>query len=212
MANKASITVELVGVKEAVKSLNGFSKAIRYRVTRDAVNKGAGILRDGVRRNVPTETKLLKNNLVVRTFVPKNDSGVYCKIGARRKIKKAVYVTAKGKTRTMGGKRTAAAMEAGQKLVYRSPSRYLHLVEHGTKNHFVTAKNAAFLSDGRNVFGMRVEVRAKPRQPLQFTARSLGKSASAATVAKIKKEVDIEARKAASKAAVKAVARVNRRR
>lgn len=209
-ARRDGITVSIDGLQEALKGLDGWNKAVRYRVTRDAVNAGAGVLRDGARRNVATETKLLKNNLVVKTFVPRDDSGIYCKVGARRKVKKAVRVTPKGITRTLGKKGLATAMEGGAKLRYRSPTRYAHLVEFGTKRHEVRVKNAAILSDGVRAFGQSVMVSAKPKPFMSFTVRSLGATATSRAARKIKQGIEYEARKVAVKAVVRAVRRSDR--
>lgn len=211
MANTSGITVEIVGVKEAIAGLAQFGKQVRYRVTRDAVNKGSGILRDEARRLAPIESKLLKNNLTIRTFVPKNDSGIYCKIGAKRKVKKAVAPGKDGKFKQLGGKKLAMTRLSQPVMVYRSPSRYLHLVHFGTKSHLVKPKNKKVLARAGTIIGTSALVKgAKPQPFLDTAARTVGKAASNAAIAKIKQGIDEEARKAAVKGIARAVKKSNR--
>lgn len=199
-AGKADITVQLVGLPQALEGLSQFSDAVRFKHTRNAVSAGGGVLRDAASRRAPTESKLLKNNMAVRLLVPKNGSGIYVKVGAKKKVKKAVRITNKGQVRQLTGKKLSAASAAGSPLVYRSPSRYLHLVHGGTKPHTVAAKNKKVLARSGRILGTSVTVQAKANPFLDATARSEGPAASARAIGKIQQGIVEEARKAVGKA------------
>ena len=207
---KSEITVELVGLPQALAGLSQFSKAVRTKVTRNAVSAGAGLLRDAASMRAPVETKLLKQNMRVRLLIPKNDSGIFTKIGAKKKVKKAVYINDKGATKLLTGKKLKLADAAGAKKVFRSPSRYLHLVHGGTKSHAITAKNVKVLARSGRILGTTVTVQAKANPFLEATARSEGPKATARSLGKIQQGIRVEAAKAATKSVVKAVRKSDR--
>jgi hypothetical protein len=126
------LTVKVHGIQQSKKALNGFSKGVRERVTRNAVSKGAGVLRDHARTITPKETGLLKRNLIVKLMKPKRGNAYIAKVGAKRGVKAAVRRTGKGAIRAMSAKKSAAAMAGGATLKWRSPSRYAHLAEKQT--------------------------------------------------------------------------------
>lgn len=206
------VSVTMTGLPEAIGALDQFGKGVRKTQTRNAVSAGAGVLRDASSRLANKESGLLKKNMRVRVIIPKNDSGIYAKIGAKRKVKVAVRVDAKsGATKLLTGKKLAAATAAGSAKVFRSPSRVIHLVEKGTKAHVVAAKNKRVLARAGTVFGTRVTVAAKPSFFLSRAARSSGSAATGKAIAKIREGVELERLKAARKGITRAVARGNRR-
>jgi len=194
----------VTGLPEALTALDQFGKGVRKTQTRNAVSAGAGVLKDAASRLANKESGLLRKNMRVRVIIPRNESGVYAKIGARRKVKVAVRVDAKsGATKLLTGKRLAAASAAGQAKVFRSPSRIIHLVEKGTKAHVVAAKNKKVLARAGTVFGTKATVRAKPSLFLSKAARSSGPAATTKAIAKVREGVEIERRKAVAKAVVR---------
>jgi hypothetical protein len=125
--------------------------------------------------------------------------GVTAIVGARKRFKRAVRFTKKGKIIGIGKQKAAALEAGGVKLRFQSPSRYAHLVEKGTKAHVVRAKNAKVLARSGTIFGKQVTVSARPKPFLEPTVRSRGPAAIAKHNKKMADGIEQERKKALAK-------------
>lgn len=156
-----SLRVELKGLPETLAAIERVGgKAARKKYTRNALSAAGGVVKPEAAKRAPRDTGTLSKNLIVKTKLRMDDNGGYSIVGARRGVKVAVTQKKGGKVlatfrkkkdgtiAVTGGKRLDKAVAKGVKPVYRSPSRYLHLVNQGTKRgtratHFMQSAAAA---------------------------------------------------------------------
>lgn len=145
---------ELHGVSQAVQSLDSFKQGVRSRILRRAITRAVQPLAKDVKRRAPVRTRRLRQSIGYKVRVYRRTGTVFAAIGPRSGFKAVVD----GKT--------------------VNPTKYAHLVEGGRKA--VTAKQARFLSDGKQVFG-RTARAAAPRRFISLAWKA-GKGHAAATV------------------------------
>ena len=207
MALPAYVTVAIDGLPEAMVALSGFSVGIQKVQTRNAISKGAGVLKGGAIRRVQVESGTLKKNLIAK--ITQKRTNVGARIGARTRVKAAVMDTPSGMkvvstiTRKQDGtlkitgrKRLLKLFARGVRGSIRSPSKYAHLVEKGTRLHTVSVKTKRVLARSGAVFGTSVQIKAKPHPFLEPTARIDGPSAVRQSIEKLKGGIEIERAKA----------------
>lgn len=214
----SALTVQTIGLKEAIQGIVGFSISVRRKVIRTAVSKGASILRAEAARRAPESSGTLRKNLGIKVALSKDETRCRAFIGGKRGIKTQVSIKASGGTKVLatftkrkdktikvsGVKRLAKAIASGATTTMRQPSRYLHLVEGGTRRHLVAAKAKKVLSSAGRIFGKAVLVGAKPNPFLARTVRSHGRIATVAAIGRLKSGIEDERAKANAKANVKA--------
>lgn len=203
--------LDLKGVSGCLQALKEFPAAIQNKWMRIALQDGGKQLEEGAKKRAPTgANKLLKKNLTHKIQKKRNGNWTLV-VGVKRGIrfaKKRWFQ--KGTSRILSKRDTQAlaARPSGTKETFISPSRYLHLVEGGTRRHTVTANNAKVLAGkGRNAkggwkrgiqfFGKSVRVAAKPSGFMYTTSSTDGPRAVSGAEQELKKAFVIEAAKAA---------------
>jgi HK97 gp10 family phage protein len=188
-----TLVLRVGGVQDTLNAFRDLPRAIRNRHMRIAMNAGAGVIRDTAVANAPKQSGLLKKSLKVKVRVPDASYNVahhgrpaYAVIGPSRYV---VGPTVKrgGKTKLMGIKRATKYVLGGGKVQTRSPSRYAHLVEKGTRKHNIRPASGKLLSDGNTVFGPLVyHPGTKARSFLAKAVSSSGAAAQAKVIQKLK--------------------------
>lgn len=191
--------IKLHGVPEAIIAMRELPRRVQLRHLRIALNAGGGILKSTAQSLVPASTGLLKKSLGVKVKIPDasynsahHGKPAYVVIGPRRRFVRAAVVKA-GKTRLLGDKTALKRVLGGGKVQVRSPSRYAHLVERGTRSHSVVAKNAKVLSNGTSFFGTRATVQANPKSFLRRAVSISGAAAQNKVIAKLHEGIESEA-------------------
>lgn len=184
-----SLRVEFPNLKQALKALDEFPRGIRRKWTRIALSAAGGVLRDAAKRLVPQETRLLERSLAVKVKVPRDaNRPAYALVGAKRGVRRPVFASAKRfgavsrkRLRTIGEARAQKLLARGERIRYRSPARYIHLVE-----------NPHLLRGGGMTEGSRF---------LSRTLATAGQAAEAKAISKIREGVQAEAAKVRARAA-----------
>jgi len=112
-------TVRIDGLRELERALKRLGDGVRRKHIRSAANAGGMIAVRAARAAAPQKTGLLKKSLGVRMKVYSAHGAAVAIIGARTGFRRAIRTTGKGKT------------------VYQDPSKYAHLVEGGTRAHWL---------------------------------------------------------------------------
>jgi HK97 gp10 family phage protein len=130
MALKVSIT----GVEAAKHAVDQLPTRLRRRAIKFALRDAGKVMLRATKAHVPRETGLLNRSLGIKTAVPTNPKKpAWVKVGARRGFKLPVERNKRGRLRALT-KKLAAALPESTQTRFRNPTRYLHLVERGTKN------------------------------------------------------------------------------
>lgn len=199
---KAALHIELKGVREAQRALDRFGRAVRRKHTRIALAAAGGTIRDEARRTAPRETGLLRRSLAVKPGTNKKGDA-YTVVGASRKViewiepSRRLYRKQRIKMRLVS-KKMLSLLPMSSKMTRRKPSKYLHLVEGGTRKHEIVAKNAKALSDGRTFFGPRTFVSAMPKPFMSMAGKTKGPIATARAIRKLREAAEQEVSKIAS--------------
>jgi HK97 gp10 family phage protein len=142
------LTLKITGIEDTFKALNQFGKGVKSRQLIKASSKAAAVIKPDVIARAPRETGTLAKAFVIKAKRTKDGEGAYAAIGANKAISVAVARNDKGTRKVIatfrtkkdgtikvtGGKRLEKAFAEGKSgIEYRKPSRYLHLVEGGTK-------------------------------------------------------------------------------
>jgi hypothetical protein len=203
MAQGGSVGMRLVGLREASFVLNEFPKRMRRKYMRVAMNAGGGVLKKAAVANVPSgANRLLKQSIAVKVKGTRKEEW-YAAVGPKRGMKLArKHWSQGGASRVLNRKATdMLASIPGQKEQYINPARYAHLVERGTRQHVVSARGrtlAGFVKGKRKqqIFGRRVQVKAKAQPFLATASVTAGPAALKAAseklrwgVAKIREEL-----------------------
>ena len=129
MAIKASMS----GVDGVLKSIQQLPNNVRRRGMRIALSAAGGEYKTATAARVPRETGLLKRSLGVKVAVPTNPrKTAWVKVGARRGFRQRVERNKRGKLRAVS-KQVQTLLPEHAKTIYRNPTRYLHIVEGGSK-------------------------------------------------------------------------------
>lgn len=138
------LTLKIQGIEDALQALGKFSKGVKSRQLIKASSKAAGVIKPDVVARAPRETGTLAKAFIVKAKRTKDGEGAYALVGANKAISVqvasnsrkvlATFRTKKdGTVKVTGIKKFQKAVAAGTRTEKRKPSRYLHLVEGGTK-------------------------------------------------------------------------------
>lgn len=119
------IGAKVSGVGEVAAKLAKVKNAIRNKITRKAVNEGAGVMLRAEKATAPVDTGALRMSLGRLTKVYRNSGVVVGMAGPRSGFKRS----------RIGGKRTRVQTSLGRKLAAlgKAPTRTAHLAEKKTK-------------------------------------------------------------------------------
>jgi HK97 gp10 family phage protein len=167
--------IEITGIRESMQALRELGKGTVGRQLNKALSASGGPLKREAVKRVPVDSGSLKKALIVKVKLRRNkESGGYALVGANRRLTFWVRPGAKKPTKIIatfrqkkdgtiavsGGKRLDAARGAGARVQKRKPSRYLHLVEGGTKRG---VKAQRFLAQTITVAGPQAVARFRER-------------------------------------------------
>lgn len=188
-----TLVLRVGGVQDTINAFRDLPRSIRNRHMRIAMNAGAGVIRDAAVANAPKETGLLKKSLKIKVRVPDASYNVahhgrpaYAVIGPSRYVV-GPTIRKGGKPKLLTIRRAVKYVLGGGKVQTRSPSRYAHLVERGTRKHNIRPASGKLLSDGNTVFGPLVyHPGTKGQSFLARAVRSSGAVAQNKVIAKLK--------------------------
>jgi hypothetical protein len=184
------LTAKLSGVPECIAALKHVPDSIKRKHLRVALNAAGGLLKQGAISRVPARTRLLKQALGVKVTQKRNGEW-YTVVGAKRGMRRAVKTTRAGKTKALSKRATSNLKftPGGGARQYIDPARYLHLVEKGTRAHYVSVKNKRVLAGNGGIWGRRAVVRAKASRFMAATAQSVGPAAQAKAIHKLQEAI-----------------------
>jgi hypothetical protein len=148
----------VIGMAEAIAAVRELPERVQRVVIKRGLSASGGILKKEAVKRVPKDSATLEKNLIVKTSLTRDKKRAYSVVGSRRKVKVAIgeknakgdigvvatFRTKKdGTVAASGQKRFDKAVAAGKSLKYRSPSRYIHLVEKKNKNGRFLKKSIA---------------------------------------------------------------------
>lgn len=155
---EAPLRYYVVGMAEAIAAIRELPERVQRVVIKRGLSAAGGILKTEAVKRVPQDSSTLKKNLIVKTSLTRDKKRAYSVVGSRRRVKVAIgEKNAKGEigvvatfrkkkdgtTAVTGKKRFEKAIAAGRSLKYRSPSRYIHLVEKKNRNGRFLQKSIA---------------------------------------------------------------------
>ena len=194
--------ISVEGLQKAVADLKRLGHKFNGSAhNRNAISAAGGVLKRQIEANVPHESKTLKSNIRVRIMRKKGTREFAAVVGARRKVKQrassatkqAVRYTRQGRARRIT---PAQALRAQGRVDYRVPSRYLHLVERGTRAHRMTTEKRTMVSAAGQMFGRGVNnPGAKSQYPVVRAVRAKGQAAMQAAIEKLKSALKQEVAK-----------------
>jgi HK97 gp10 family phage protein len=125
------VTMKLHGIDDVLKTLRVLPSRVESKVTARAVMAGASPILESARANAERirDTGLLSKSIKARRAKKRRGSALVV-IGPTH-MKRAFRRTAKGRLRGVGKKAAASRASQGEKLIYRDPGNYGHLVELG---------------------------------------------------------------------------------
>jgi HK97 gp10 family phage protein len=187
-----TLVLRVGGVQDTINAFRDLPRAIRNRNLRIAMNAGGGVIRDAAVANAPKETGLLKKSLKIKVRVPDASYNVahhgrpaYAVIGPSRYVV-GPTIRKGNKPKLLTIRRAVKHVLGGGRVQTRSPSRYAHLVEKGTRQHNIRPKSGGLLSDGSAVFGPLVHhPGTKAQSFLSKAVRSSGAAAQKMIVQKL---------------------------
>jgi HK97 gp10 family phage protein len=161
-------SIKVIGIPQTLFALQSFTPELRRKHLKIAMSAAGGVMKDAAKPRMPKETGLLRQAISVKAHVPKKENRpAYALIGTSNKVVGAVAQIG-GRTRTLTNARFKKLNATNMGAIYfgrmRRPSRYLHLVEKGTRR-----------SSGAHV--------------LETTYRVMKSAAEAAAVVKLKQGV-----------------------
>lgn len=123
--------VEIRGIKQLMRKLDGLPKSLRRKGLRNALAAGGGVAKRSAKPASPVETGLLSRSWRALFARSRNKDEVKYRVQPKKGGKTAVRKTARGLLRAVGKKRAEKLRASGERLRYRYPIRYAHLVELG---------------------------------------------------------------------------------
>jgi len=142
-----SVKVDATDLKKLSSQLGSIKKSLANKGMRKALTGMCKIFRDGLKREVPIRSGLLKKSISFKVWKPKKKGEYMAKVGAKNVKGAALFKnqkTGKFKVTTTAkqlGKALASpnmkkvTWRAGGKANSVNPAHYLHLVEGGAKAH-----------------------------------------------------------------------------
>jgi HK97 gp10 family phage protein len=127
------VNVHVIGTRKAIRKLRKLPGRVQKKALHRAVSAGAGQIKKAAKPAAPRETGMLQRSFIVKRLKTDAWGDVNYRVQPSSKSKKAIRRTAKGKLVAMGAKKIQAAIASGQKMKYRNPQKYAHLVELGTR-------------------------------------------------------------------------------
>jgi HK97 gp10 family phage protein len=124
------VDVEIRGLRKALRKFDRIQNKSPVAIRR-VMSAGAGIFKKGAGPAAPKETGLLRRSFRVK--VVHHRTGAISARAQVRENKRAVRKTKKGRLIAATEKTRQKMLQAGEKVKYRNPLRYAHLVELGTK-------------------------------------------------------------------------------
>lgn len=136
-----ALTATMSGTEKVREHIAQLPANMRNLAVRKALSKAGGIFKRDAQFLAPKETGILKQSLAVKAKVPLDESKTpYVIIGAQRRRKTAVEQRKNGKFKKVA-KKTLGLLPSGAFTKYRTPTRYLHVVERHT-GFMLRAQNA----------------------------------------------------------------------
>jgi hypothetical protein len=183
------LNVQMTGVKECLAALKDVPAGIQRKHMRIAMNAAGGILKTGAVGRVPKRTGLLKQSLGVKV-TQKKTGDWYVVVGAKRGMSRGIKTTRKGNVRALSKKATSnLRFTPGGSSTRINPTRYLHLVEGGTRSHFVSIKSKRVLAGNGGIWGTKAAIRAKPARFLAATSQVSGQAAVQKAITKLREAI-----------------------
>lgn len=129
MANTLDIRMKAEGIDEVRNALDGVRKSVKARILKSAVAYAIKPMVPATKSAVPRKFGTLAKSIIsrVKRYTKGEDAVVVALVGPEAKYKETVT----GSIPFMGP-RNGVSRE-------QKPSKYAHLVEHGTKAHFIPA-------------------------------------------------------------------------
>lgn len=118
---------KLTGSREVAELLKRVPRKLRRRTLTKALSAAGGVIKEATKLRTPKETGLLRRSLRVNRA--RAGKGMIAYRVAPKSQKKAVYRTRKGTTRAAGTRTVQKLTAAGDRVRYRNPVTYAHLVE-----------------------------------------------------------------------------------
>lgn len=134
--------IHVDGVNETLLAFLVLPVRMKFKHLRIALNAAAGVIRNRARQVVLKSTRLLANSLSVKVKIPDASHNPkhwgkpeYAVIGPARRVSQAVTQTARGSFKILRTRKAIfnAALR-GAIIRRRTPSRYAHIVERGSKH------------------------------------------------------------------------------
>lgn len=189
------IYVTTPGIKAVLAELSKYPASVGRKHFRMALNAAAGTTKKAAEVYMPRETGTAKRSLRVKVVVPAfsynvahHDRPARATVGVGRGIVRRVPRIGKGKS-----SRIRVSTSARFRGRVQGPSAYLHLIEKGSKAHAVSVVNARLLSNGKSVFGKRVNIRARGTHPMANAWRQTNSIAEGRMIAKLQQGIAAEA-------------------
>lgn len=159
------VDLQVRGTAKALRKLNKIGKRAPFAMRR-SLAAGGGVFKKAAKPASPKETGLLSRAWRVKGV--KVRRGVAYRVQVKS-MKTAIRKTKKGQLRAMSAKKQADAVASKQKVKYRNPARYAHLVELGTKKlsarHFLKSMFKAKES------AAHAAIRARARKEIERAAK-----------------------------------------
>lgn len=203
-----TLTADSISIRRAVLNLQSLPAKVRNRHMKIAMSAAGGVVARQAIANLPKATGLLRKSIKVKAVVPDASYNVkhhgkpaYAIVGPTRRVVGPVIRGKDGKAKKLSDKKAFKYVMGGGKVETRSPSRYAHLIERGTKPHVIKSKTGKLLSSGSRVFGRSVN--HPGTKGTSFLSRALFGTRSASLAAmqrKLTEGINTEAAKLAAKA------------
>lgn len=155
---EAPLRYYVVGMAEAIAAIRELPERVQRVVIKRGLSAAGGILKKEAAKRVPKDTATLEKNLTVKTSLTRDKKRAYSVVGGKRRVKFAIGEKNKkgdigviaswtkkkdGSIKVTGQKKFDKAITANKQLKYRSPSRYIHLVEKHNRNGRFLQKSIA---------------------------------------------------------------------
>jgi len=124
------VTFQLSGARRVRRMLDQLPEKMRRKWLIRGLNAGAGIFKDAIKQSAPRETGLLSRSWKVkkRRYRKRDQLGY---IATVKSVRRPVKQTKRGYFRLTTEKTATKLRQQFQKIRYRNPSRYAHLLEYG---------------------------------------------------------------------------------
>lgn len=187
-----SIKIDTSSLKELQSQLGSIKKSLANRGMKKALGEMGKIFRDGLKREVPARSGLLKKSITFKVWKAKKNGQYMAKVGAKN-IKGAAlwqrvhFSSVKQKKYEVSttAKRAAAIQAKGhQSLGAINPAHYLHLIDGGVKPHLI---KTPYAHGNRNAYVKHPGFKGKGM--LARVANQRGAQATAAAVASLEQSI-----------------------